>query len=155
MFDVVLRPAEAGDAHDIARVLRAALAAFEWMPLLHTPDEDLYFVRHVLLAHQAVTVVTAADRIVGFISIKDDWVEQLYFDPDWTGRGIGSRLLRHATSTMPRVQLHCFQANSGARRFYECHDFRAEAFGDGSGNEEGLPDVLYVREDPAGSWLNG
>jgi hypothetical protein len=54
MPDVVLRPAEAEDAHDIARILRAALAAFNWMPQLHTPDEDLYLVRHVLLAEQTV-----------------------------------------------------------------------------------------------------
>jgi hypothetical protein len=30
-------------------------------------------------------------------------------------------------------------------RFYERHGFRAEAFGDDSTNEEGLPDILYVR----------
>lgn len=45
---------------------------------------------------------------------------------------------------MPVVKLHCFQANSGARRFYERHGFQAEAFGDGSGNEENLPDILYA-----------
>ena len=45
---------------------------------------------------------------------------------------------------MPLIKLHCFQANTGARRLYERHGFRAEAFGDGSANEEGLPDILYV-----------
>jgi hypothetical protein len=43
------------------------------------------------------------------------------------------------------VKLFCFQANKGARRFYERHGFVAEAFGEGSANEEGLPDILYVR----------
>lgn len=148
MPDVVLRSAEASDAHDIARILRAALSSFDWMPTLHTPDEDLYFVRHVLLTGQLVTVATIENDIVGFISIKGDWVEQLYLDPVCTGRGIGSQLLRHATSALPRVQLHCFQANSGARRFYERHGFTAATFGNGSGNEEGLPDILYVRETP-------
>ncbi|MEO5324693.1 GNAT family N-acetyltransferase [Mesorhizobium sp. CC13] len=119
------------------------------MPQLHTPDEDLHFVRHVLLAHQQLTVAACEGRIVGFVSVKDDRIEQLYLDPAFTGRGIGSRLLRHATSGMPRVQLHCFQANSGARRFYQRHGFAAETFGDGSGNEESLPDVLYVREASA------
>ena len=28
-------------------------------------------------------------------------------------------------------------------RFYERHDFRILELGDGSGNEEGCPDVLY------------
>lgn len=145
MPDVVLRPAKANDADDIARILRAALAAFDWMPQLHTPDEDLGFVRHVLIAHQAVTVAITEGRIVGFIAVDGPWIEQLYLDPDWTGRGIGSRLLEHATAMLTHVKLHCFQANAGARRFYERHGFAAAAFGDGSGNEEGLPDVLYAR----------
>jgi hypothetical protein len=54
-------------------------------------------------------------------------------------------LLSAGTKGMPLVKLHCFQANTGARRFYERHGFRAEVFGDGSGNEEGLPDILYLR----------
>jgi GNAT superfamily N-acetyltransferase len=72
-------------------------------------------------------------------------VEQLYLDPAWTGQGIGSRLLVQATAALRIVKLHCFQANTGARRFYERHGFRAESFGDGTTNEEGLPDILYVR----------
>lgn len=145
MPDVVLRPAEAHDAHDIARILRAALAAFDWMPQLHTPDEDLRFVRRSLLAEQRVAVATIRDNVVGFAAVKDDWLEQLYLDPAWTGRGIGSRLLRHVTTGMTHVKLFCFEANAGARRFYERHGFTAEAFGDGSRNEEGLPDIRYAR----------
>ncbi len=145
MPDVVLRPAKASDAHDIARILRAALAAFDWMPQLHTPDEDLGFVRHVLLAEQHVTVATVEYNIVGFAAVDGDWLTQLYVDPAWAGRGIGSQLLRHVTAKMTHVKLHCFRANEGARRFYERHGFVAEAFGDGSANEEGLPDILYAR----------
>ncbi|TIS85587.1 MAG: GNAT family N-acetyltransferase, partial [Mesorhizobium sp.] len=82
---------------------------------------------------------------VGFIAVIGDWVEQLYLDPASTGQGIGSRLLMDATAALPQVKLHCFQANTGARRFYERHGFQAKAFGDGTTNEEGLPDILYVR----------
>lgn len=114
------------------------------MPLLHTPEEDLFFIREILLPNRQVTVAEAEGRIVGFIAVTGEWVEQLYLDPAWTGQGIGSRLLAAATTGMPTVKLHCFQANTGARRFYERHGFRAEAFGDGSANEEGLPDILYV-----------
>ena len=92
-----------------------------------------------------MTVAEAGKDIVGFIAVSGEWVEQLYLDPAWTGQGIGSRLLMEATAAMPVVKLHCFQANTGARRFYERHGFRAEAFGDGTSNEEGLPDILYVR----------
>lgn len=145
MPDVVLRAAEADDAGDIARILRAALAAFPWMPTLHTPDEDLHFVRHVLLPQQRVAVAVVGGKTVGFAATSNEWLEQLYLDPEWTGQGIGSLLLRHVTETMTHVKLHCFEANSGARRFYERHGFSAVSLGDGSGNEEGLPDIVYVR----------
>ncbi|MDX8442779.1 GNAT family N-acetyltransferase [Mesorhizobium australafricanum] len=124
--------------------MRASLNAFAWMPVLHTPEEDLFFIRDILLPCQQVTVAVAGERIVGFIAVNGDWVDQLYLDPAWTGQAIGSRLLAQATAGLPQVKLHCFQANGGARRFYERHGFRAEAFGDGSTNEEGLPDILYV-----------
>ena len=34
--------------------------------------------------------------------------------------------------------------NTGARRFYERHGFVEAGRTDGRGNEEGVPDVLYV-----------
>ncbi|MDX8527291.1 GNAT family N-acetyltransferase [Mesorhizobium sp. MSK_1335] len=141
---ITLHPATASDAAVIAKLMRASLHAFDWMPLLHTPEEDLFFIRDILLPGQQVTVAEAGGRILGFIAVDGDWVEQLYLDPAWTGQRIGGRLLAEATVGMPRVKLHCFQANTAARRFYERHGFRAGAFGDGSTNEEGLPDILYV-----------
>jgi RimJ/RimL family protein N-acetyltransferase len=43
------------------------------------------------------------------------------------------------------LRLYTFQCNEGARRFYERNGFTAVAFGDGSGNEEGEPDIRYER----------
>lgn len=129
----------------IARIMRASLASFDWMPTLHTPGEDLAFITRNVVPTHKVTVAERAGHLLGFIAIRDLWVEQFYLFPAWTGRGIGALLLSTATSKMPLVMLHCFQANAGARRFYERHRFKAEAFGDGSANEERLPDILYVR----------
>lgn len=142
---VMLRPAIDLDASAIARLMRASLNAFDWMPVLHTPEEDLFFIHDIVLPRQKVTVAETGSAIVGFIAVSGDWVEQLYLDPAWTGLGIGSRLLIDATAALPVTKLHCFQSNTGARRFYERHGFRAESFGDGTTNEEGLPDILYVR----------
>ncbi|MFD1982108.1 GNAT family N-acetyltransferase [Mesorhizobium newzealandense] len=142
---VVLRPAIGSDAGAIAKVMRTALGSFDWMPVIHTPDEDFAFIRDIVLPGQQVTVAEAGKEIVGFIAVSGEWVEQIYLAPDWTGQGIGSRLLMDTTASLPVVKLHCFLSNTGARRFYECHGFRAESFGDGTNNEEGLPDILYVR----------
>ena len=115
---VTLRPAVGSDAGTIAQIMRAALGSFDWMPVVHTPDEDLAFIRDVVLPRQQVTVAEAGETIVGFIAVSGDWVEQLYLDPFWTGRAIGRRLLMQATAVLPVVKLHCFQSNTGARRFY-------------------------------------
>ncbi|WP_163270796.1 GNAT family N-acetyltransferase [Chelativorans alearense] len=143
--EIVLRPGRQADADEIARVMRSALSSFDWMPVVHTPEEDRAFIRGHVLQHQKVTIAEAGGETLGFIAVEGEWVEQLYLKPGWTGRGIGSRLLGHATAAMPVVKLHCFQANSRARRFYERHGFVAEVFGDGSGNEEKLPDIRYIR----------
>ena len=50
----------------------------------------------------------------------------------------------YALLILPRpILLYTFQANAGARRFYERHGFRAIQFTDGRANEEHCPDVLY------------
>ena len=94
-----------------------------------------------------------APQLRGFVASAREgdgaWIEQLYLMPGWTGQGIGGQLLAAALARLPRpVRLYCFQANAGARAFYERQGFRAIAFGDGSGNEEGCPDVLYELAGP-------
>jgi GNAT superfamily N-acetyltransferase len=68
-------------------------------------------------------------------------------DLGFVGRGIGGLLLAHVMRTLPApVRLYTFQANHGARRFYERYGFVAIAFTDGQANEERCPDVLYEHQ---------
>lgn len=55
----------------------------------------------------------------------------------------GALLLRHVSDDSRETFLFCGQHRRTP--FYERHDLVADAFGDGSANEEGLPDILYVR----------
>jgi GNAT superfamily N-acetyltransferase len=72
------------------------------------------------------------------------WIDHLYLAPEVVGQGIGSAFVAQAKERLGApVRLYTFQANQGARRFYERHGFRAIQFGDGSQNEERCPDVLY------------
>jgi len=41
------------------------------------------------------------------------------------------------------IRLYTFQANGGARRFYERHGFQPVAFSGGRDNEECCPDILF------------
>ena len=72
----------------------------------------------------------------------------VYLEPARFGDGIGKRLSDHAIADLRErgfrtATLWVLETNAGARRFYERHGFGAVAFGDGTGNEEGVPDVLY------------
>jgi len=94
------------------------------------------------------TVAVVDGLVVGMLAISQGadcgWIDQLYLLPEWVGRGIGTRLLEIARGTLTApIRLYTFQCNQPARAFYERRGFEPIAFGDGSGNEERCPDVLY------------
>ena len=82
---------------------------------------------------------------MGFVAIGATRIDHLYLRPASTGRGIGRRLLALAKYRRPLgLDLWAFQANTGARRFYERNGFEAVEETDGSGNEEHEPDIRYM-----------
>lgn len=141
------RPALASDAPAIARILRSAMrTAMPWLPDIHTPDEDLWFVENRLLPGARITVAEEDGQVVGYMALSaaGDRIEHLYLLPGHWRRGIGSELLRRAQAEAKELQLWAFQQNLPARRFYERHGFRAVEDTDGAGNEEKTPDVRYL-----------
>jgi GNAT superfamily N-acetyltransferase len=148
-----IRDAGPRDANAIAMVHRTSIReAMAWLPDLHTPEEDRAWVAQIVLPQQEVWVAEAAGHIVGVASLDTDaMLTQLYILPGHQGAGIGSALLETAKTARPEgFTLYAFQRNTRARQFYEHRGCVPIAFGDGSGNEEGEPDVLY-QWDPNGA----
>jgi GNAT superfamily N-acetyltransferase len=153
--DWVVRRAEPADAPAVAELLQASRAAhLPYLPQVHTAEETQAWVAQVLLPGGGVRVAHQGGRLRAVAAHAMDngigWIEQLYAQPGCTGQGLGTGLLQQALAELhalgaDTVRLWCFQANTGARRFYERHGFVAVEFTDGSGNEEGVPDVLYER----------
>ncbi len=82
--------------------------------------------------------------MVAFAGVNGDVLTHLYVDPAAQNRGLGTALLDHAKHLRPgRLELWVFQKNTGARRFYERHDFRLVRLTDGEDNMEKEPDALY------------
>jgi GNAT superfamily N-acetyltransferase len=113
----------------------------------HTAAEDAAWIRAIFTRH-SVWLAAHDGRVVGIASRDGEWVGQLYVAPGYTGRGIGQRLLDKMLIEAAAggvLRLWTFQRNGGARRFYERNGFIAVELTDGSGNEEGEPDVRYER----------
>ena len=115
----------------------------------HTEAETRAWMRDTVFERHSVRVAEVDGEIVGFAARDGAWLMHLYVKPGWTGRGIGSRLLKavlaEAAMVTPVLRLSTFARNQGARRFYERHGFTAVMFGDGSANVEREPDVRYER----------
>jgi GNAT superfamily N-acetyltransferase len=85
--------------------------------------------------------------IVGFLALKDEWVDHLYLSPDFQGKGIGTVLLSRAKKLHPNeLKLWVFEYNTGAIRLYEREGFVLveKRDIDKADNEEKLPDRLYA-----------
>ncbi len=144
-----IRRATPDDADETAAVFSASFGSMDFVPKLHSAEEDREFVRE-LIADKETWVAERNGRIVGFACIDGGWLEQLYVHPARHNTGTGTKLFQHVTHEHPNgFQLWTFQANAGARRFYERHGCALVKLTDGSGNEEKTPDALYVW--PAGA----
>lgn len=143
------RPATQSDAEAITQVYLSSRKEFvSFAPVAHSDEAVYQWIRDILIPSNQVTVVEQNNKIIGMMALSTaegtGWIDQLYLYPDVVGRGIGKKLMERAKAELGSpIRLYTFQENQGATRFYEQHGFKAIQYGDGSGNEEKCPDILY------------
>ena len=142
---ITIERASPRDAEEIAALYLASRAqALPYLRRVHSDDEVRGWIAHVRLATGETWVAREAGRILGFLCLDGEDLDQLYLLPGQFRRGIGSLLLAKAKELSPeRLILFTFQRNETARAFYERHGFRLVDLNDGERNEEGEPDALY------------
>lgn len=138
----MIRRATPADAAEISRIY---VAARDEMPYLPRIEDDVRPQLGGWFLDRWPTWIAEEDgRPVGFICLGGDVVEQIYVEPGRQSRGIGAALLEVVQRESPeRLELWVFQANEGARRFYEREGFRLVELTDGAGNMEQTPDACY------------
>ena len=136
-----VRRADPSETPAIAALYRRT-AGKEWDFLYpHTPEEDLvHFGRS--FSRGTVWVVDADGAVAGFCAVRRGWIDHLYVDHAWHGRGAGQALVARALKGRQHVTLWTFQRNARSRRFYRLLGFTEARFTDGADNEEKEPDVL-------------
>jgi GNAT superfamily N-acetyltransferase len=137
-----LRAATEMDIDAIAKIMGDWCADTPYIPALHTREQDRKFITGVVATQDVM--VADDDGVQGFIAREDDEIDQLYLAQAARGREIGSALLDKMKTRSDKLELWCFQANTGARRFYERHGFTIDRMTDGVRNQEKLPDIRYV-----------
>jgi GNAT superfamily N-acetyltransferase len=140
-----IRRAELSEASEVADLwLRSRRASIPAIPAPVHSDDDVHdWFLSVVIPKGATWVIDGPARIVAMISLDRGWIDQLYVDPDETGRGLGSTLIGFAKQQCAEgLNLWTFQSNSGARRFYERHGFVSVETTEGD-NEEQAPDAHY------------
>jgi putative acetyltransferase len=145
---MMIRRLSLSEMDQAATIHRTALdERLPWLAGLHTPAQDRWFFRERVFADCAVWGAVD-EAVVGFIALREGWIDQLYVLPLWQGQGVGQALMLVAKAAWPRLQLWTFQRNTLARRFYEKQGFAEVINSDGSRNEEHEPDVMYQWDEP-------
>ncbi len=139
---IELRAARPTDAGSVGAILTEFATKTPWMPKLHTGAEDIAHAG-ALIERGWVTVAVEDDVVVGFTAFDPPDVDSLYLVSHARSRGIGTRLLDDLKARTDVLVLWTFQANTGARRFYETRGFEEVTRTDGERNDEQLPDIKY------------
>ena len=139
-----LRRAVRDDAITLADIhIVSRATAMPWLRVVHSAEQTRWWMTQVVVPRLEVWVADRDGAAVGFLALQDEWVEQLYVDPQAWRCGAGAMLLDHAKQRRPDgLKLWTFQRNTLARQFYRKHGFVEMRQTDGSSNEEREPDVM-------------
>ncbi len=143
---IEIAPMRSDQLGEVVRVWVASRwKALPWLEerMGYSDEQNLAHFRDVIAAESEVLVALAQDRVVGLMALGNAEIDQLFIDPSWQRRGVGTALLDLARARFPGgLGLFTHQRNTRARAFYEKHGFAAVRLGV-SPPPESEPDVRY------------
>lgn len=76
-----------------------------------------------LIQNAEVYVCERCGEISGFVGLSGNYIAGIFVDSEWQSKGIGKMLLDYVKTIKPRIQLHVYEKNERAIRFYKREDF--------------------------------
>jgi ribosomal protein S18 acetylase RimI-like enzyme len=144
-----IRQASTGDFGRLAELHVLARYDMAYLPYVHSFVSVEKWMRESGIPRQHVWVAEIDGAVVGYASLYDGFLTNLYVHPSNQCRGIGTALLTEVKSAAPDgFRFWVFEANQAAIRFYERHGARTVRMTHGSKNEERLPDRLMCWGEP-------
>lgn len=135
------RPADADAIGDVFLASRAETSPRP-RPALTEAETRAYLAGLIDNPPYAAWVAERDGGIVGFVVLRDGWVDHLYVHPAWYRRGIGTRLLDAARRASPQgLRLFCSHCNHRARAFYAARGLIMVRSSQSA--TEGEPDLEY------------
>ena len=138
----LVRPARSLDASAAGAILYQYQQQTDWLPKLYS-EAELISYSGAMVDSGWVTVIEQQGQVTGFLARDGAEIRALYIASKVRRKRLGRLLMARAKREARQLKLNTFVANEPAQRFYLQQGFREIARGDGSGNEEGLPEITY------------
>lgn len=126
---MIIRPGLPSDRPFLRTLyLRARKISWPWADSSDWQLEDF----DAATLNEQVWVAEIDGHRVGFASVweSDNFLHNLFVDPDWQGHGVGTALLKQVQSTFTSTgALKCLIQNASALHFYHQHGWYTEARG--------------------------
>jgi chorismate mutase/GNAT superfamily N-acetyltransferase len=150
-----LRPGTVDDLPAVYDVYAAAVAPGP-VPE-HRPEKEVRaWIEAIFDSGQSLWVATREEELLGFTTVRGDWMVLLFVHPGRPAKGVGLALLDLVKSLCPRgFGLRAHAANDRARAFYRRHGLVEVEHTDGS-DHDGVPDVkmAWLGDEPL-AYLRG
>lgn len=106
----------------------------------HEPGRFHAILRENTIPNSKIWTAKNNGRVVGFIALAENLIDQLYILKEFQSKGLGSFWIKQAKMIYPTfLELYTFECNKPAILFYEKHGF--EVVEKGIAPDEKMPDV--------------
>ncbi|CDX01440.1 Acetyltransferase, GNAT [Desulfitobacterium hafniense] len=121
---IKIRKFEPKDRDSIVEIwYKASIIAHDFIPK-EIWEAEKTTIRDQYLPLAETWVAEEEGKVIGFISLLDQYIGGLFVEPSQQGKGAGTQLIQRAQEEKGHLTVGVYSKNSAARGFYRKHGFR-------------------------------